>query len=45
MTVRLIQRFDKIENRDSEVVAKHNLSLNSSPFPGVNVVMHGAKQS
>lgn len=43
VAVRLLQRFDRMENRgDSGVVVKHNLSLNSSPFPGVNVILHKA---
>ena len=43
VAVRLLQRFDQMENRgDSGVVAKHSLSLNSSPFPGVNVILHEA---
>lgn len=45
VTVRLLQRFDKIENRDAEMVARHNLTLISSPYPGVNVIMHGVTQS
>ena len=40
VTVRLMQRFDEVEGPD--LVVKHNLSLNSWPYPGVNVAMHAA---
>ena len=42
VTVRLMQRFDKVENEGPDLVVKHNLSLNSSPYPGVNVAIHAA---
>ncbi|MCJ1464378.1 hypothetical protein MMC07_002991 [Pseudocyphellaria aurata] len=45
VTVRMLQRFDKLENRDTETIAKHNLSLNDSPFPGVKVMLRGATQT
>lgn len=40
VTVRLLQRFDIIKNEDSQPIVKHNVSLTSSPYPGVNVVLH-----
>ena len=42
VTVRLMQRFDNMKNEGPELLVKHNLSLNSSPYPGVNVVLHAA---
>lgn len=42
VTVRLMQRFDKLKSEGPNLVAKHNLSLNSSRCPGENVVLHVA---
>ncbi|KAM7188922.1 cytochrome P450 [Rhypophila sp. PSN 637] len=40
--VRLLQRFDKIENLDSDTEPTHNLSLVDNPFKGVRVRLHEA---
>ena len=41
VTLRLLQRFAQMRNEHLESVVKHNVSLNSSPYPEVNdVVLH-----
>ena len=43
VTVRLLQRFDGLENRDPEVVTKHNLTLTDCSATGVKLRLHEAR--
>lgn len=43
VTVRLIQRFDRMENLDPELAPKHNLTLTSCSAAGVQVKLHEAR--
>lgn len=42
--IRLLQRFDKLENLDERVEPTHNLSLTSCPGHGVRVRLHEAEK-
>ena len=42
--VRMLQRFDAIENCETETVVKHNLTLTSCSGTGVKVRLREAKQ-
>ncbi|KAI9841222.1 MAG: hypothetical protein M1838_003667 [Thelocarpon superellum] len=42
VTVRLMQRYDRIENRDPEPMAKHNLTLTNCSGTGTKVRLHEA---
>jgi cytochrome P450 len=44
VTVRLMQRFDVIENRDPDPVVRHNLTLTSCSGTGVKVRLHEAPE-
>jgi len=44
VTVRLIQRFDRMENLDPELTPKHNLTLTSCSASGVQVRLHVARE-
>ena len=44
MIVRLMQRFDKVENLDMDPVVKHNLTLTDSSANGVIVRLHEAEE-
>lgn len=44
MTVRLLQRFDAIENLERDPVPKQNLTLTSCSANGVKVRMHAATE-
>lgn len=44
VTVRLLQRFDAMQNCDPEVVPRHNLTLTSSSGSGVKVRLHEARE-
>ncbi|MCJ1288257.1 hypothetical protein MMC26_007612 [Xylographa opegraphella] len=44
VTVRLLQRFDILQNRDPEPVTKHNLTLTSCSGTGVKVRLHEAEK-
>ena len=38
----MLQRFDSIENWDTDPVIRHNLTLTSCPGNGVKVKLHAA---
>ena len=42
MTVRLLQRFDAMQNMDTETRVQHNLTLTSCSGTGVKVRLHAA---
>jgi hypothetical protein len=42
--VRLLQRFDNIENLDPDMKPTHNLTLTSSPYKGVQVKLHESRE-
>jgi len=44
VTVRLMQRFDKVVNREPETVVRHNLTLTSCSGNGVKVQVHEATE-
>lgn len=44
MIVRLLQRFDAMENRDLSGKVQHNLTLTSCSGTGVKVSLHAAKE-
>ncbi|KAI9845407.1 MAG: hypothetical protein M1837_004885 [Sclerophora amabilis] len=43
VAVRLLQRFDKLENLDTDPVVRHNLTLTNSSGTGVKIRMRQAK--
>jgi hypothetical protein len=45
VTVRLLQRFDKIENLETDPVVRHNLALTNCSGNGVKVCLHEAPRS
>jgi hypothetical protein len=44
VTVRLMQRFDAIENRDPDPVVRHDLTLTECSGTGVKVRLHEASE-
>lgn len=44
VTVRLLQRFDAMENLETDPVPKQNLTLTSCSANGVKVRMHAASE-
>lgn len=44
VTVRLMQRFDQMVNREPETVVRHNLTLTSCSGNGVKVQLHEAAE-
>jgi len=40
VTVRLLQRYDKMENFETDLLVRHNLTLTNSPANGVRVKVH-----
>ncbi len=42
VTIRLLQRFDKMENLETDSVVRHNLTLTNCPSNGVKVRVHAA---
>ncbi|PMD14093.1 cytochrome P450 52A12 [Hyaloscypha hepaticicola] len=42
VTIRLLQRFDKMENLETDPVVRHNLTLTNCPSNGVKVRAHAA---
>jgi len=40
-----MQRFDKMENLDTEPIAKHNLTLTSCSATGVKIKLHEAESA
>ncbi|KAI9757049.1 MAG: hypothetical protein M4579_003618 [Chaenotheca gracillima] len=44
VAVRLIQRFDKLENLDTEPITRHNLGLTNCSGTGVQIRMHQARE-
>ncbi|KAI9871006.1 MAG: hypothetical protein M1830_003538 [Pleopsidium flavum] len=45
VTVRLMQRFDKIENLETEPLVKHNLTLTNCSATGVKIRLHEAESA
>lgn len=43
VTVRLLQRFDNIENMETDPVVRHNLTLTNCSANGVKVRLHEAR--
>lgn len=44
VTVRMLQRFDAIENMETDLVVKHNLTLTNCSANGVKVKLHVASE-